>query len=101
MHKIIEGHSISLKCNATESEDVEIFWMKNDTKLRFRENGTELNFTNINRKFAGDYVCYSFNLTAENETEANATVVEAINIDVLCKYRLDYDPRLLIKYFRI
>ena len=87
MHKIIEGQSISLKCNATESEDVEIFWMKNDTKLQFRENGTELNFINIDRKFAGDYVCYSFNLTAENETEANATVVEVINIDVLCKYR--------------
>ena len=69
--------------------------MKNDTKLQFRENGTELNFTNINRKFAGDYVCYSFNLTAENETEANATVVEVINIDVLCKYR-DCDMRLLI-----
>ena len=75
--------------------------MKNDTKLHFRENGTELNFTNINRKFAGDYVCYAVNLTAENETEANATVVEVINIDVLCKYRLDYDPQLLIKHFRI
>ena len=101
MHKIIEGQSISLKCNATESEDVEIFWMKNDTKMPFRENGTELNFTNINRKFAGDYVCYAVNLTAENETEANATAVEVINIDVLCKYRLDHDPRLLINTYEL
>ena len=86
VHKVIEGDNFLYVCNATETSQVEIFWTKNDTKHQYRENGTELKFINIDRTFAGDYICYSVNLTVENETEANATLVEGINIDVLCKY---------------
>ena len=86
MHTVIEGDNLLLVCNATETRYVEIFWKKNDTKHPFREDGTELKFININRTFAGDYICYSLNLTALNETEANATVVEVVKIDVLCKF---------------
>ena len=85
VHKVIEGDNLLLVCDATPTAEIEIFWLKNDTKSSFRQNGTELKFININRQSAGDYVCYSFNLTAENETEANATVVEVLNVDVLCK----------------
>lgn len=83
VHKVIEGDNLLLVCDATPTAEIEIFWLKNDTKSSFRQNGTELKFININRQSAGDYVCYSFNLTAENETEANATVVEVLNVDVL------------------
>ena len=86
VHTVIEGDNLLLVCNATETRHVQIFWRKNDTKHQFRENGTELKFININRTFAGHYICYSFNPTALNEKAANATVVEVVNIDVLCKF---------------
>ena len=86
VHKIVEGDNLLIVCNTTQTKETEIFWKKNDTNSEFRQNGTELKFITINRKAAGDYVCYSLHFAQKNITDANATVVEIVNVDVLCKF---------------
>ena len=85
VHKIVEGDNLLIVCNAKLSNETEIFWKKNDTNSDLRQNGTELKLIYINRESAGDYVCYSLDLTEKNITGVNATVVEVVNVDVLCK----------------
>ena len=82
VHKVVEGDNLLIVCNATQSSETQIFWKKNETGSEFRQNGPELKFIYINRKAAGDYVCYSQDIT---KTNVNATVVEVVNVDVLCK----------------
>ena len=83
---MVEGKNLLIVCDANQTSDVEIFWLKNDTGSTFRQNGTYLTFVSISRTSAGEYVCYSYNLTADNETELNATEVEVVEVDVQCKH---------------
>ena len=82
MHKVLEGDYLQIHCSVNETDDVDVYWVKNDTTTGFIQNGTTLALVNITRKMSGDYICYSQNLASDN----NATEVEVIKVDVLCEY---------------
>jgi len=83
----VEGDNLLVRCNATESPDVDIVWQKNDTKHPFTQNGTDLMIFNINRTLAGQFVCYAINTSYPevNETNHNVTI-DVITVDVECNY---------------
>ena len=86
VEKVIEGHNLLVVCNATQTTDQEVFWVKNDSESHFLRNGTELRFVNINRKSSGVYMCY----LRDTKSSSNGTVMELVNVDVLCKYALSH-----------
>ncbi|XP_052806622.1 hemicentin-2-like [Mya arenaria] len=81
----LEGDNLLVRCNATESDDIEIYWQKNGTEHQpYRQNGTDFIVFNIKRAFSGQYICYALNTTFYpyyNETGANVTV-DVITVDV-------------------
>jgi len=81
----VEGDNLLVRCNATESTNVDIVWQKNDTKHPFTQNGTDLMLFNINRTLAGQFVCYAINTSYPevNETNHNVTI-DVITVDVEC-----------------
>ena len=82
MRQILEGKDLYIDCSVKKTDDVAVFWVKNDTNTSFIQNGTTLTFVNITRNMSGNYICYSQNLTSD----ANATEVEVVKVDVLCEY---------------
>ena len=104
MHKIIEGHNLNVTCHAQQTPDVQVFWVKNDTTTKFRQNGTELLINYIYRTATGSYLCYSLNLT---EVSADPKLLETIMVEVLCKYRVSMytysmlERRILNLHFHI
>ena len=79
-----EGNNFTVSCNISQSEDLKVFWKKGDTNVTFQQYGIKFVLDNVNRSESGEYVCYVYNQTYE--TEANATVVETVFVDVQCKY---------------
>ena len=86
VYSVREGDKFQVTCNETDTHNKEVFWLGDDAHSAFRQNGTLLKFINVTRDFAGTYICYSKNVTAGEETKVNASVIESVNIDVLCKY---------------
>lgn len=78
-----EGEDLSIRCNATESPEVEIYWTKNATGRQFRQDGPLLNFTSITRSEHGSYICFAFH----NKTQT-VIGVEMVRLNVLCEYHL-------------
>ena len=78
---MIEGHNLLVVCNATQTADQEVFWVKNDSESHFLKNGTKLRFININRNSSGVYMCY----LRDTKSSSNGTVMELVDVDVLCK----------------
>ena len=56
---IIEGHNLTVVCNASGISAPMVTWIKVDGGERF--NGSELVFTHINRSDAGEYRCEASN----------------------------------------
>ena len=82
VQKVTEGDDFQFECHdGNQTEDFEIYWVKNDSTARFRQNGSNLSLPNIQRTAAGEYICYSHNLTSE----ANASIVQVVRVNVLCK----------------
>ena len=81
VRQILEGKDLYINCSAIETDDVTVFWVKNDTNTSFIQNGTTLTFVNITRNMSGNYICYTQNLTSD----ANATEMEVVKVDVLCE----------------
>ena len=79
----MEGQQLRIACKANGNVSAEVYWVKNENGSDFRQNGTELFYSKIRRESSGGYSCYSYNLTSDI-----TTLVQEINVDVLCKYVL-------------
>jgi len=75
-----EGDDLSLYCNATGFPDPTVTWTKDGADAPIERNSW-LNFTNINRDKAGDYVCNGNNTCGKKSSPV-------ISIDVQCKNSL-------------
>ena len=73
---LIEDGNVALTCNASGFPAPTVYWVKTSNGDRFNE--TELFFTNISRREAGEYTCVASNLCN--------TSTELAEVDVLCKF---------------
>ena len=83
---VIEGHNVTLFCNASGNPVPTITWTRNGSvltssvpRIRFEEESKELTITSINRADSGEYRCVA------NNSEGNVTS-DAATLDVQCEY---------------
>ena len=74
---IVEGHDVTLHCNATGNPLPNISWIRQDTGDILGTNG-QLTLTAVNRSKTGTFQCLAWNGIGNNSTRT-------CSLDVYCK----------------
>ena len=80
-YQAVEGTSLSITCNATETQGVHIRWSR-DGSSRVLHTGRILEFVGISRNETGNYTCHSINGTDPSQSR----YVETVGVNVICMY---------------